>query len=374
MAGDLRAALRIRRNLRAAQPRPGVVHLNLTGRCPGRCWHCEKAGCSDGRDMPAPALEQALGLAETFGCRVSLAGGEPLAHRRWQAVVAAAAARTRGVDLFTGGWRLDRLHAADRALLAEAVDQLFISLDGATAAVHDRLRGIDGLFAAATAYLTAGPRPRQAWIVHVPPPDCAGLPDMIDLAADLGCGLVVQPLIFVSSFPDLPPAPLKAPLRSRLPQVADTARRHVEVAAVHARRRGLPHNLDEVAASIGPYCAHADDGTWFAAHTLPRFRCSVPWQQVTVDEQGRLQPCVFLPAADGPAGEPTAGNWWRLATDYRRRLAAGETWEACRSCSCHFGVNWRNSIVMHPWVNRRGLAALVRKRLAVQRFGHRQEA
>jgi len=367
----LRSALRIRRNRSSAEPRPAALQINITGRCPCRCWHCEKSVDRNGTDLGWDVLTGWLDQAVAWACPVLYSGGEPLVHERWRDLLQAGRRRGIAQKLITSGATFPRLDAADRNLLAGSLEELLISLDSADPGTHDRLRGRDGLAAGIDAFLAAGPRPPTVWLVHVPSPDLGSVAPMIARAAAYGVGLIVQPYIFASNYPDLEPLAAKAAVRDGLPARAAAARDAAVALAAEARRRGVVTNLEEIALYVDAYYAGAAGGPWFGRRILDRFVCSIPWQQVTIDEHGAVQPCVFLPGTAPPPGADPAEHWRRQAVAYRRRQLAGETWPVCRSCSCHVGANFRNSLLLEPWANRAGWGIVARKRLRRQ-FGARR--
>lgn len=125
---------------------------DLTYACPLRCVHCY----SDSGRRPAKTLppEELLRIADMIvqlkPKRVALSGGEPLLVRGW----AEAARRLRDVGayvtLYTSGWIMDEAVAEE---LANSVTSVCVSLDGATEAMHDRLRRRAGSYRKARAAL-----------------------------------------------------------------------------------------------------------------------------------------------------------------------------------------------------------------------------
>jgi MoaA/NifB/PqqE/SkfB family radical SAM enzyme len=89
-------------------------------------------------------------ILESAPSRISFGGGEPLLVRWW----GEAARRLEGggvpVTLFTSGWLMDEAIAEE---LAESVAGISISIDGATEAVNDAIRGRNGAFRRAVAAL-----------------------------------------------------------------------------------------------------------------------------------------------------------------------------------------------------------------------------
>jgi MoaA/NifB/PqqE/SkfB family radical SAM enzyme len=124
---------------------PHVVVWDITHACPLRCEHCySEAGRRPARRLDrGDLLRVADTIIEMGPALVDLCGGEPLVVPE----IFEVAERLRGagvlVALYTGGWPL-RAETVPR--LAESCDRVVVSVDGATAEVHDRLRGRAGSF------------------------------------------------------------------------------------------------------------------------------------------------------------------------------------------------------------------------------------
>jgi MoaA/NifB/PqqE/SkfB family radical SAM enzyme len=173
---------------------PLFLAWQLTNRCGARCLACcEESG-------PGQAWRDELSRDESLGLAgaivdlgipfVAFGGGEPLgvAHC-WEVFERLAAGRV-ALKLETDGSRIDA-GAADR--IAElAVECVQISVDGATAAMHERVRP-GSSFAAATGAierLVARGHPPQFVFV----PTRLNLPEIVaafDLATALGCSAFV---------------------------------------------------------------------------------------------------------------------------------------------------------------------------------------
>ena len=127
----------------------------LTLLCNLRCLHCGSSAAYEREDELS--TEEALRLIQDLselGCRVvQFMGGEPLLRRDWRLL--AQAVRDHGMKLriISNAFVLDKndLEALVR-LQPEAVG---ISIDGASAETHDRIRGREGSFHRAMAAIDA---------------------------------------------------------------------------------------------------------------------------------------------------------------------------------------------------------------------------
>ncbi|MGC8780581.1 MAG: PqqD family peptide modification chaperone [Anaerolineae bacterium] len=121
-------------------PAPWRLHLDLTDACNLRCLHCGIAGNGDGRThLDAALARDLIGQAAAAGAEgIAFSGGEPLLHPDLLALLACAAPRLKTL-LATNAHLIDDEAAAALVRLGVIVQ---VSLDGADAATHDRIRGV----------------------------------------------------------------------------------------------------------------------------------------------------------------------------------------------------------------------------------------
>ena len=120
--------------------RPIYVKIKLTWLCNLRCKMCNVWRQSRENRLTLPVIRSLAGELAALGTRkVHLSGGEVLMRPDIFEVVAAFADRQIQVNLTTNGTMLTPERAA--ALVESGVHNVSISLDGATPAVHDDLRG-----------------------------------------------------------------------------------------------------------------------------------------------------------------------------------------------------------------------------------------
>ncbi|MCD6526119.1 MAG: radical SAM protein, partial [Desulfuromonas sp.] len=123
---------------------PETLTLAITGQCNLRCSHCwVDAGASLSASwVPKDILQQVMeNFSQIGGKAVRLTGGEPLLHPHWLELVEIADSYGLKVLLQTNAMLLseDDLQALKKLSLKSLTVQ--ISFDGATAAVHDLVRG-----------------------------------------------------------------------------------------------------------------------------------------------------------------------------------------------------------------------------------------
>ncbi|MFE6402469.1 radical SAM protein [Streptomyces alboflavus] len=131
---------------------PNAVIWDVTFACPLRCVHCYT---ESGR-RPAKNLtyEEMIRVADAIISMrpkmITLCGGEPLTIKRIVDLARHFDDAGVRVFLYTSGWALP---ASTVEALSDVVTKIVVSLDGASAASHDRIRGRVGSFTRATAGL-----------------------------------------------------------------------------------------------------------------------------------------------------------------------------------------------------------------------------
>jgi len=178
---------------------PLFLAWQLTNRCSARCIACCEESGPDKAWRDELSRDEALVLARAIATEgipyVAFGGGEPLGiPHAWEIFDVLEAAGT-SIKIETDGSRIDDA-AADR-LAALRVQCIQISVDGATAATHERVRP-GSSFAAATGAIrrlvARGVRPQ---FVFVPTRfNLAEICEAYDLAGELGCeAFVTGPLM-----------------------------------------------------------------------------------------------------------------------------------------------------------------------------------
>ncbi|HBA87032.1 MAG TPA: radical SAM protein [Geobacter sp.] len=128
---------------------PKTLTVAVTEACNQRCAHCWKsAGTGEPAcRIPAGTLCEILGEFRALGGEgVRFTGGEPLCHPQWLELLRFAVAEGFGaVSLQTNGVLLDEGRVAALAGIDFPGLSIQVSLDGATAATHDLVRG-EGAF------------------------------------------------------------------------------------------------------------------------------------------------------------------------------------------------------------------------------------
>lgn len=139
-------------NAQGAVPPLEQVYFYATRQCNARCYHCYQPtstveGGPRGPDETQLGAEGFLRFLETalpLGARgIKITGGEPLLRSDFRAIAGGARGMGLAVSVETNAFLLDE-GMAD--FLAGMEIEVSVSLDGGSAEVHDRLRGLPGSF------------------------------------------------------------------------------------------------------------------------------------------------------------------------------------------------------------------------------------
>jgi AdoMet-dependent heme synthase len=130
---------------------PLYVAWETTLDCNARCTHCYSDAVFGREESARWPTDEALHLIEQLAeagvLILALSGGEVLLRPDWEALVGHAVARGLRVTLATNGLRVTPEVA--RRLRQLGIWNVSVSIDGATAETHERIRGVPGIFDAA---------------------------------------------------------------------------------------------------------------------------------------------------------------------------------------------------------------------------------
>ena len=178
---------------------PRLIAWELTRACPLACRHCRAAataGPYEG-ELSTDECRRVVDHIAAFARPILiLTGGEPMLRADVYEIAAYAAGHDLRVVLATCGALLD--DASAKRLLACGVSALSISLDGASAATHDALRGVPGAFDTALRAIAAARRQGLPFQVNTTVTR-ANLPELeatLELAARLGA-VTFNPFLLV---------------------------------------------------------------------------------------------------------------------------------------------------------------------------------
>ena len=126
-----------------------LVFWELTARCNLKCCHCRAEAQEDfvqGELSTREVIEVARAIREAGDPILILTGGEPLVRKDFFEIAQACVGMFSRVALATNGTIVDEAMA--RRIKDVGIQRVSVSLDGASAATHDRFRGVPGSFEA----------------------------------------------------------------------------------------------------------------------------------------------------------------------------------------------------------------------------------
>jgi SynChlorMet cassette radical SAM/SPASM protein ScmF len=166
------------------------LYLYLTDHCNLRCLHCwiSPRYSEKKRDgIPLDTLKRTILEAKSLGLQdVKLTGGEPLLYEGILELLAFLRAEDLNINVETNGTLIDR--GVAQCFQACNTTQVSVSLDGASADVHDDIRGVKGSFALACEGLRqlSDLGLNSQIIMTLQRKNKEDIPKMVELAKELG--------------------------------------------------------------------------------------------------------------------------------------------------------------------------------------------
>ena len=290
---------------------PLFLAWQLTNRCSARCLACCEDSGPDRAWRDELDRDEALELARRIVASgipyVAFGGGEPLGAPHCWEIFALLAGSGVAIKLETDGSRIDAA-AADR-LVALGVQCIQISVDGATAATHERVRPGSSFAAAVAAIERLSARGRSSQLVFVP--NRHNLHEIVaafDLARNLGCdAFVTGPMMRIGR---------AAAAWSSLACDEDEWSR-----AADALRERAAETSATMALSIYP---------WDIVTEMER-RLAGPQAMLLVVPNGKVKLLNALPFAPADLRQATIAEAWRAYRDAWRAPAVREFISRCRT-------------------------------------------
>jgi MoaA/NifB/PqqE/SkfB family radical SAM enzyme len=290
---------------------PLFLAWQLTNRCDGACLACCEESGPDrrwpGELEPAEAFALVDQIVELGIPYVAFGGGEPLQVPFCWALFERLTASGIAIKLETNGQRIDA--AAARRLTALGIACVQISVDGATAATHDRMRpgsSFEGALGAIDRLVAAGTAPQ---LVFVPTRhNLHEIEAAFDLAAARGCSaFVTGPLMRLGR------------AAARWDDLA-CDEPSWQVAAAALRRRAVRHG-GSIALHIYPW------------DILTEIECRLdsPQAMLLVVPDGKIKLLNALPFAPADLRKDSLGRAWDAYRAAWRRPEVREFVERCRA-------------------------------------------
>jgi MoaA/NifB/PqqE/SkfB family radical SAM enzyme len=306
---------------------PTLGTLLVTYRCNLRCEMCDlpaRAGARRraGREELGTAdLLKVLRDMKAIGVAgVGVTGGEPMLRPDVLEILRGGRRLGLHMHLNTDGFRVAR---AAEDLLATGLRSVNVSLDGATAEEHDRVRRRAGAFDEALSALSSlrqkrrGSNPARLTAVTVlTARNVHRVEAIADVALAAGADRIgVIPLHVFDA------------RGAGREVVEDEGMRQGRAALDRLARRGVLDN-SQAYLDLLPRALRGEESP---------LACYAPWASVVVDCHGDVYPCFPLMERDRPVGRIPLAPLWRSAAyaEARERLAS------CKAClwNCHTEMN-----------------------------------
>ena len=304
---------------------PFLVVWDFTHKCNLRCKHCY----SNSGDVEEEELttQQALAvvdqLADAHVTALAFSGGEPLTRKDFFQVARYAADSGLYVSLASNGTLFTKENV--QKLKEAKVNYVDISIDGATAKIHDEFRGINGAFEQALVGLKNCVEADICTCIAttVGKNNLSELPDIIDLAEQLG----VERFTYFNFIPagrgknyvdqDLSPEEREQVLRYLLNRMSAGCKTTILATAPQLARVAAQCQGDLGTGEVTMALAHMQTvkvtkkavplGEFIGGCGAGRLYCSI-------SPQGDVRPCVFLPVNVGNLKTQTFKDVWLNAS------------------------------------------------------------
>jgi SynChlorMet cassette radical SAM/SPASM protein ScmF len=174
------------------------IYMYASGACNLNCSHCwinpefQKEGTTSSLHLKLELVKKAVEQGKPLGLNtVKLTGGEPLLNPRIKEIIKYISDQGIGITIETNGTLVDKA-MAKFLKDTEKFQFISVSIDGADAETHERLRRVEGSFDKAVQgiknLVEAGIRPQMISTLHRN--NIEQIKDIVQLACGLECGSV----------------------------------------------------------------------------------------------------------------------------------------------------------------------------------------
>ena len=301
-------------------------------------------------ELSAARLLTLVDEAAALGARrvMVLGGGEPLLAPHTVAVMSRAKHHGLAGMLTTNGTLMTG--PVRRAIVEMGWDEVHVSVDGAVAATHDRLRGQAGAFRRTVQNLcrlralrdTTGRGPRLALHTVLVRENVDELGALVRLAAAVGAEAVELDAL-IAYRPEQAVHALGPAERARLPM-------RLAEGMAEAARLGVRTTYDRFVGKpdFQRGAALPEAGSAPGLHGAP---CLKAWHHLTVSADGRVAPCCVLAGEGGSVAERPLAEVWGV-DPFLQAVRAGMRAKAppgrCAECSENLLSHERNIRAMLP--------------------------
>ncbi|MBP8606045.1 MAG: radical SAM protein [Phycisphaerae bacterium] len=301
-----------------------LLFWESTARCNLSCIHCRRLDAEQTADLTTLQAKEmmdqlaALGQAQAFMPLLVFSGGEPLCREDLFELLEYAAAKGIHRALATNGTLIDA--AAARKIKSAGVQRVSVSLDGADARIHNKLRRQDGSFEAAVCgirHLRHNDVPFQINMT-LTRHNAGHLDAVLELACALGAAAVhVFGLVPVGCGQQLDCEQMLS--AEEYEQLLRHIARKEETAGIELKVTCVPH-YQRVIRQEKPQPRRMSKGCLAGSGVL------------FVSHKGEVFPCGYLPVFCGSILHGTLTDIWHSSPDLARMQDAGQLKGKCGVC------------------------------------------
>ncbi len=267
---------------------PLKVQWELTYLCNLRCVHCDSWARPFGNELSRERqLEVIRELAAEGVLNISFSGGETLVVKHLDELIACGKEAGLNISINSNG-SLIKAEGA-RRLVESGLDAIYLSLDGTQAAVHDRVRGVEGshrkVLEAASHLLAArkNGRPKIYFNTVVNRINLEEFPGVLEIARRIG--IDGGTLSLIQATPNFNAQPDSLIRDEDLPLLRHQVERlKDEFESYH------PHTADYL-DEFETYVRRPED--------LKKYRCSAGYAVAEIHPEGKVYPCLVAFAEIG---------------------------------------------------------------------------
>jgi radical SAM protein with 4Fe4S-binding SPASM domain len=316
---------------------PPKVSWLVTGRCNSRCMHCTMWKRNDEGTLDEQTEDRLLHELRGMAVRhIAFSGGEMFLHERMLPLIRRAKSMGFVTSGNSNGLMLGRRLVED---IGEAgLDMLTLSLEGSSAEVHDRIRGVPGgheRVINAVRLLRERTNVRVFVNVTISPLNVHDLVPTFDLARELGVeGVSIQPMHADEIFSPAKVVPVfsDGEFEQLAGQLSEIKRRHA----------GLLVHPEEFLDNFVLFFKQP--------RRLLRYRCAAGYYFMMIVPDGSVYPCPVLFGRLGNVREKSLHDIWfsPRAAEVRRQVHCGKHPVCWLSCIAPMNILLSHMSTLNP--------------------------
>lgn len=268
-----------------------IAVIYITDKCNSRCISCDYWRFGQNEISMKLVEELAHELPHCGTQYVLLSGGEPLQHPQWETIAMMFKERGMRVAMVTSGILIPK-HAL---AIAQCIDEVYISLDGATPESYKSIRGVDGLGLIRKGMEKLAGRLPITFRTTVQRANYREIPDLIQLTRSWGATHHSFLAVDVSTHAAF--ARTKDFDRSMALGIEDLDP-FARALDRTERECGIEFERGYILESRGKLRElHSYFAALLGLRDFPSVRCNAPRFSAVIETDGSVRPCFFLPSS-----------------------------------------------------------------------------